>query len=604
MSEFIYRPGVNRLLLTNTVLQKQNDEWIQNLLNHYKYCEEKKEFDENTGDDVDLIISHKPIIPDLVIYNKTFNKNNCFVEGNIKERNNFPRKQFYIRFTDKDKEEFKKFNANRKKEKEKKIENNYSSSDLKKDNNNYNNNTDNNLKKIESINEEIQKNEKKNEEINENIDKNGDNNNEEKEKEKTEKVEEENDSDSEEDNNNEENEDEEKEEKENENDPNGESKNKEKKEFNINVNGIQNNFDDGISNLSTASKDFYEFYPKNFNKNINQKNNNMNNNSNINNNITNIISNMNNNNMNNNLNIINPNFDFNQFNNIDNISLSEEISQKGDISFDASMLNQVNNLIDSQIGNESFINKNNPNQFNNLLNTNNLNNLNNFGFPNNNMNNNDLQLKLLLMQQQNNNNQFNQNNNLYNLFGGNQNYMNNLNILNTNGNNGFSFNPLQNNYNLNIQDNILKLVLDCMENKGWTVFTQDGNFVNEYNSLELFQYLTETIVGNIKLDNLYISNKNKSLKERIKGGIMYMKLLEILPIAYQIMENQCRKEIELKRNILYTTNNLNNNIGAVFSNNNLNFNLNNMNNNIGLNNNNNFIMNNLNNNNTFGNKGI
>ena len=119
MSEFIYRPGVNRLLLTNTVLQKQNDEWIQNLLNHYKYCEEKKEFDENTGDDVDLIISHKPIIPDLVIYNKTFNKNNCFVEGNIKERNNFPRKQFYIRFTDKDKEEFKKFNANRKKEKEK-----------------------------------------------------------------------------------------------------------------------------------------------------------------------------------------------------------------------------------------------------------------------------------------------------------------------------------------------------------------------------------------------------------------------------------------------------------------------------------------------------
>ena len=34
---------------------------------------------------------------------------------------------------------------------------------------------------------------------------------------------------------------------------------------------------------------------------------------------------------------------------------------------DASLLNQVNNLVDSQIGNESFINKNNPNQFNNLL---------------------------------------------------------------------------------------------------------------------------------------------------------------------------------------------------------------------------------------------
>ena len=84
---------------------------------------------------------------------------------------------------------------------------------------------------------------------------------------------------------------------------------------------------------------------------------------------------------------------------------------------------------------------------------------------------------------------------------------------------------------------------------------------------------------------------------------MYVKLLEILP-SNQIMENQCRKEIELKRNILYNTNNLNNTVGAAFSNNNVNFNLNNMNNNIGLNNNNNYIMNNLNNNNTFGNKGI
>ena len=85
---------------------------------------------------------------------------------------------------------------------------------------------------------------------------------------------------------------------------------------------------------------------------------------------------------------------------------------------------------------------------------------------------------------------------------------------------------------------------------------------------------------------------------------MYMKLLETLQDAYQIMENQCMKEIELKRNILCATSNLNNNINPVFPNNNLNFNLNNMNNNIGLNNYN-FLMNNLNNNNnTFGNKGI
>ena len=35
------------------------------------------EFYEATGDDKDFIISHKSTIPDLVIWNKTFNKNEC-----------------------------------------------------------------------------------------------------------------------------------------------------------------------------------------------------------------------------------------------------------------------------------------------------------------------------------------------------------------------------------------------------------------------------------------------------------------------------------------------------------------------------------------------
>ena len=598
MSEFIYRPGVNRLLLTNTSLQNKNDEWIQFILNNYKYYEEKKEFDENTGDDVDLVISHKPIIPDLVIYNKTFNKNNCFIEGNIKERNNFPRKQFVIRFTEKDKEQLKKFNLNRKnKEREKKNEN-FLQQDSKKDNNDYINNYINNNKNKDNGNEEIQKNEIKIE----NMDKNADKINEEKEKVKDmEGEEDEKESDNEVEKSSEENEDEDekKEEKENYNNPKEQLKNEEKKNFNINNNNFQN-FDEGISNLCAASKESYEFYPKNYKKNTNQKNNNMNINNNFNNNI------LNNNSMKD-TNNINQNF---ECNNLDNISLSEEISQKGDLSIDASFMNHLNNIMDntnSQLGNDSFINKNNnnPNQFTllNANNMNNINNLNNFGFPNNNnmsMNNtNELKLKLLLLQQQNNNNYFNQmnNNNFnFNSFSANQNYMNNLNMLNNNGNNRFSFNPLQNNFKLNIQDNFLKITLDCMDKKGWRIFSQDGNFINEFTSLELFQYLTETIVDNIKLDNLYISNKN--LKERMKGGIMYMKLLDTIPAAYQIMEDQLIKQIELKKNILYTTSNLNSNIGAgnIFANNNLNFNLNNMNNNMNLNSNNNYLMNNLNDN--------
>ena len=128
MSDVIIRPGVNsinRNLLLNTELQKLNDESIQQILNQYKYYEEKKEFKESTGKDVDLVISHKPTIPDLVIYNKTFNKNNCFLEANTNEKNQFPRKQFFIRFNEENREKFKKYsNSNkRKKGNEKKEEN-------------------------------------------------------------------------------------------------------------------------------------------------------------------------------------------------------------------------------------------------------------------------------------------------------------------------------------------------------------------------------------------------------------------------------------------------------------------------------------------------
>ena len=135
MTDFIVRPGVNRILLLNTPLQKSNDEYIQQILNQYKYYDEKKEFKENTGKDVDLVISHKPTIPDLVIYNKPFDKNKCFIEAKSGEMNTFPRKQFFIRFNEDNREQFKKYsNSNkRKKENEKKVDN---KSEKDKENNN------------------------------------------------------------------------------------------------------------------------------------------------------------------------------------------------------------------------------------------------------------------------------------------------------------------------------------------------------------------------------------------------------------------------------------------------------------------------------------
>ena len=88
----------NQGLLTNTSLQKKNDKNIQHFLNKYKHYEENPEYVKNTGEHVNLIISHKSTIPDLVIYNQVFNKNYCFIEANKNENNYFPRQVFYIKF--------------------------------------------------------------------------------------------------------------------------------------------------------------------------------------------------------------------------------------------------------------------------------------------------------------------------------------------------------------------------------------------------------------------------------------------------------------------------------------------------------------------------
>ena len=52
------------------------DEFIQKCLDNFKIIEPKQELYDATGADKNIIISHKSTIPDLVIWNKTFNKNN------------------------------------------------------------------------------------------------------------------------------------------------------------------------------------------------------------------------------------------------------------------------------------------------------------------------------------------------------------------------------------------------------------------------------------------------------------------------------------------------------------------------------------------------
>ena len=77
---------------------KKFDEFIQDSLYKYFYVDPWKRLYINTGKDHHHIISDKSTIPDLVIYNKTFNKRDCFLHpNNYSKYIKFPRVQFLLR---------------------------------------------------------------------------------------------------------------------------------------------------------------------------------------------------------------------------------------------------------------------------------------------------------------------------------------------------------------------------------------------------------------------------------------------------------------------------------------------------------------------------
>ena len=74
------------------------DKFIQNSLHKYFFVKPWEQLYNATGKNHTDIISNKSTIPDLVIFNKPFNKNNCFIQSNNKRKyNKFPRRQFLLR---------------------------------------------------------------------------------------------------------------------------------------------------------------------------------------------------------------------------------------------------------------------------------------------------------------------------------------------------------------------------------------------------------------------------------------------------------------------------------------------------------------------------
>ena len=76
---------------------RELDDFIQNSLDKYFFVEPWKKLYDNTSIFSKYIISNKSTIPDLIIFNKTFNKNDCFYGANRNYFNKFPRLRFILR---------------------------------------------------------------------------------------------------------------------------------------------------------------------------------------------------------------------------------------------------------------------------------------------------------------------------------------------------------------------------------------------------------------------------------------------------------------------------------------------------------------------------
>ena len=106
-----------KLKLVNP-LHKALDTFIQTCLNKFKFVDPPQNFDNISNADSNSIISYKSTIPDLVIWNQTFNKNECFENSDLSKVNPFPRFQFFLRFNQ-NKEKKKRKNRKNKKNKNK-----------------------------------------------------------------------------------------------------------------------------------------------------------------------------------------------------------------------------------------------------------------------------------------------------------------------------------------------------------------------------------------------------------------------------------------------------------------------------------------------------
>ena len=137
------------------------------------------------------------------------------------------------------------------------------------------------------------------------------------------------------------------------------------------------------------------------------------------------------------------------------------------------------------------------------------------------------------------------------------------------------FNNNINNFNNSINNQIIYFLANqFLEIKGWTLLDIYGNKINDFNSLELLDYLTEKVSENIDLDNYKILVQGT--ENYYKGGNLFLSLFDMLSLVLLQKKEEYNKQII---NLLLQINNNNygfNNDFSINLGNNINFPYNNL----------------------------
>ena len=108
------------------------DDFIQTALDKFSITQEIPKLDESVEKFQDYILNEESQIPDLIIYNKPFNKNECFSGYYNYGFNKYPRKKFVLKNKDKNKNVEKKEEEN-KNNQNKELKNEKESNEIKED---------------------------------------------------------------------------------------------------------------------------------------------------------------------------------------------------------------------------------------------------------------------------------------------------------------------------------------------------------------------------------------------------------------------------------------------------------------------------------------